>query len=770
MGKFSALVMGSYGNFIQTLIRNFLRFTCRYGNKERERDRERDRYDNRERGDRNDPRDRSDPRDRNDPTDRNDPRDRDDKVKKEKKEIYEEAFERFQTSYSENIKTLDRPRIQDDFDEDRPRGLGFSERQENNRPQESGPIQFNRGQYENFSAQNKEDSVVQSATQPILTLPQQTDSTAVLTVPQGPVQVIQTLPLGANPPPPQFQQLPLQTTPQIVQLSGPPPGGDTVIHIQTNNTQSGELIHVSQPPPVQTVITPGAGPQTIFTSPPPQQHIIVSQTHQQIHGPPPHITLPPGPPPGLPSGSAPQALPPGPPPGLPPSAPPPSVLSHSAPPPPAGLTQNFQLHPNQAPPEIHNMTVPPPSLQQPAQSTFPQPTQVTVIHASVAPPLLINNSSHVQTQLMQAPPNTSLPPPNMSLPPPNTNLPLPNTNLPPPNANLPPPNTNIPPPNMNLPPPSLVTSIANTPQIITTLPPTQPQPSVVQIPSPGPPQVVNLQQPPPPLPSQPITVQQGLPPQSITVQQGPPTPQQVTIQQGHPLSVQPITVQQGPPPPSSMPSYIQISHSATPPPPQLVTSPQTLLISQPVAHIPVSQSDLGDYGPRLAQQSHEGEYGFGPPKVENIENFGQTLAPGQIPPGMKTVMGDYGPVLVKEEPNNQNEYRGTASLNVNEYGSVNQYVSSVGEYGSVKSEPIGDYGSIVKAENGYMKQEMSGSIKRVESQSSDYDPAMPTEGDSPGTVKILNFWTLENFAAIILKFKQSGQTKGFFAQKMQMEW
>ena len=37
------------------------------------------------------------------------------------------------------------------------------------------------------------------------------------------------------------------------------------------------------------------------------------------------------------------------------------------------------------------------------------------------------------------------------------------------------------------------------------------------------------------------------------------------------------------------------------------------------------------------------------------------------------------------------------------------------------------------------------------------------------TVKFLNFRTLENFAVIILKFKQSGQTKGFFAQNMQME-
>ena len=32
------------------------------------------------------------------------------------------------------------------------------------------------------------------------------------------------------------------------------------------------------------------------------------------------------------------------------------------------------------------------------------------------------------------------------------------------------------------------------------------------------------------------------------------------------------------------------------------------------------------------------------------------------------------------------------------------------------------------------------------------------------TVKFLNFWTPENFAVIILKFKQSGQTLNVFCQ------
>ena len=37
------------------------------------------------------------------------------------------------------------------------------------------------------------------------------------------------------------------------------------------------------------------------------------------------------------------------------------------------------------------------------------------------------------------------------------------------------------------------------------------------------------------------------------------------------------------------------------------------------------------------------------------------------------------------------------------------------------------------------------------------------------TVKFLNFQTPENFAVIYLKFKQRGQTLGYFIKQMQME-
>ena len=37
------------------------------------------------------------------------------------------------------------------------------------------------------------------------------------------------------------------------------------------------------------------------------------------------------------------------------------------------------------------------------------------------------------------------------------------------------------------------------------------------------------------------------------------------------------------------------------------------------------------------------------------------------------------------------------------------------------------------------------------------------------TVKFLNFRTPENFAVIYLKFKQRGETLGYFVKKMQME-
>ena len=36
------------------------------------------------------------------------------------------------------------------------------------------------------------------------------------------------------------------------------------------------------------------------------------------------------------------------------------------------------------------------------------------------------------------------------------------------------------------------------------------------------------------------------------------------------------------------------------------------------------------------------------------------------------------------------------------------------------------------------------------------------------TVKLLNFWTPENFAVINLKFKQRGQTLGYSAKKIQV--
>ena len=39
----------------------------------------------------------------------------------------------------------------------------------------------------------------------------------------------------------------------------------------------------------------------------------------------------------------------------------------------------------------------------------------------------------------------------------------------------------------------------------------------------------------------------------------------------------------------------------------------------------------------------------------------------------------------------------------------------------------------------------------------------------PSTVNFLKFWTPKNFAVIYLKFKQRGQTIGYFVKMMQME-
>ena len=572
----------------------------------------------------------------------------------------------------------------DEFDEGQ-RGFPMSERRRDEIFMDPMQSQTNQLQQENIPRQITEDMVTPPAPQPILAVAPHTQNTTVITVPQQiriepqmqqpQVQVIQTLPQEAGPPP-QFQPQ-VQATPQIVQLSAPPPQGDPIVHIQASNTQPGEMIRVSQPAPVQTIITqPQPVPQTMFTSPPPQpQQIIVSPTHPQMPGPSQQISVPAGPPPGHHPGAPP-----------PPAGPPPHL---------AHLPQTFTLPPSQVPSGVsQQMNVPPPppvqqpqsqmtqSLPFPAHSSgvYPQQTQVTVIHASVAPPQIVTNTSNIHSQIIQAPPHVSMAPPN------------------------------------------IVTSAPNMPpQIIQNLPPSQPQ--VVQVPSPAPQHVVNLQQPPPALPSQQIT----LPP--------------------------------GPPPPSSIPSFIQIQQTATPPP-QLVTSQQTVLISQPVPQVPVSQSDIGEYGQRLAQPPPPpiaeygpskvqgiGEYGPGPVQVKTLGEYGP-VPTGRVPaapPGMRTVMGEYGRVMVKEEPQTQNEY-GPRDHNLNQYGSVK--TESVNEYGSVTNNVKGDYG-FPKQENGehFRESEKYDPFRRSESQESDYDPAMPTEGDSPGktiiTIKHLFYFVLK---------------------------
>ena len=41
--------------------------------------------------------------------------------------------------------------------------------------------------------------------------------------------------------------------------------------------------------------------------------------------------------------------------------------------------------------------------------------------------------------------------------------------------------------------------------------------------------------------------------------------------------------------------------------------------------------------------------------------------------------------------------------------------------------------------------------------------------EKTSSVKFLNFWTPEIFAVIYLKFKQRGQSLGYYVKKMQME-
>ena len=59
----------------------------------------------------------------------------------------------------------------------------------------------------------------------------------------------------------------------------------------------------------------------------------------------------------------------------------------------------------------------------------------------------------------------------------------------------------------------------------------------------------------------------------------------------------------------------------------------------------------------------------------------------------------------------------------------------------------------------------SGKTKRISS----YDYRAWDKFDVVSTVKFLNFRMPENFALMYLKFKQRGQTIGYFIKKMQME-
>ena len=133
---------------------------------------------------------------------------------------------------------------------------------------------------------------------------------------------------------------------------------------------------------------------------------------------------------------------------------------------------------------------------------------------------------------------------------------------------------------------------------------------------------------------------------------------------------------------------------------------------------------------------------FGPLTTNQQQTVGEYGPVSTAPLGMKTVMGEYGPVFVKDEPQNQNEYGGHSSPSVHEYGNVK---TEVNEYGKVKSEAVNGSGTGGMNNEYGFKQENGDSFKRSEiydpfsrrseSQSeSDYDPAMPTEGDSPGKI------------------------------------
>ena len=560
----------------------------------------------------------------------------------------------------------------------------------------------------------------------------------------GPVQV-QTIQIQqpapqvqVQPPGPQIQvhQPPLQVQPQASQVQMQQPGPPVQLQ------QPGPSVQVQQPGPPIQVQQHGPPVQIQQTGPPIQvQHtgppMQVQQTgpamqvqqqgppmQVQQQGPPVQIQQP-GPPVQVQQAGQPvQVQQPG---QVPIQQPPPPLQVQQAPQgqpvmmaPGQGQQTQVQLQQNAPPGPFTSLPPMNPSQQVIVSPPPPQniPSQLHQIQAQ--PPVVQSpqplNIPHAQTppppptaQLHLPPPNVQAQPP-MSMAPPHMSvassvsqaLPFSHHST---AAMFPPPqvqSVSAVMTSMTPPPSAVITSMAPPPAVITSLAPPQ---SVITSGGPPPPVITSMAPPhaatPPPglMPGQVPHEMQHLP----TTQYAQPPP---NVSMPQPLQTQP-------PPPPGIPQQFNVPMSMPAPTPTSVVGTTTIIdvsvpppsqtpglmppVNQnqapPMLSIPQQPSNLPFTQlppPNMIKQ--EVNVGFAPPACNPQPVVSQEQ--------FTTVMGEYGPVIVKKEP----------------------------DMGHFKQE-MNSYGTMVNRQNNEKYDPFDKGDKEGEGE---YDPAMPTEGDSPG--------------------------------------
>lgn len=478
----------------------------------------------------------------------------------------------------------------------------------------------------------------------------------------------------------------LQTTqPQLIGL----PGNQNQVQ-QVIMQQPGELIHLQQLQPPGTVqaqpqlqqVGPGPGQPQLQQVQVIQQPVQLQQTPvtQQIIASPMQVQQ-----------QQPQAL------QMPQSQPAGPFTSLA---PPTVQQQIIVPQPPQGMPQL------PPQIQAQVQQLPPaqSPQPPLGVHGAPTPP----PASHVQL-INQAPPQMSIPPPPLSLAPPSMSA------APPISMGAQPILSQAPPMSMGAPPQMVNSSsagifIAQSGQNVSMAPAgivhVQPPPTSVTF-SEGPPHVVHRQQ---------FTVP---PPETIAIA---PPPQVI--------ATPPPMVDVSVPPPGQAQAMIHPASHNSQPPPFMHQPPPMLSQALPV----------GSQAPPYASQAPPFVsqptvvYSQGPPIVNQAPPL--IPSPHPPPPGLQNLQfASPPPGLIKQEPlENQSEY----TTVMGEYGLV------LVKKTEIKQEPVGEYGPL-PPNSGQQVREYGTAVERRSQgeeydpfnksdsivSDSDYDPAIPTEGDSP---------------------------------------